>query len=281
MTEIATSRLKLTLSLLAATFVVCWKLLQTVWTQNVDPDMHLWSLNLLCSVVKEEMHSQENTLYDLDLVAKVTQNVVQYPPNHMTYSPAKFEVATSNSLGKDGFTRKYIIWPWPLGQGHTKCCPVPSTSCDLCTWELLSCYVQWFRRRCIYKIIHYLTLTPRSRSHEMLPSTLNIMWPMHRQNLKLLLPTVCEEMRLQENTLFDLWPWNWGQGHTKHHPVPLTSCDLCTGKIWSCYSQKFMRRCIYKKIHYLTFRSHEMSPSSIYIMRSMHLQSLKLLRPRV
>ena len=50
------------------------------------------------------MHLQENTLYDLDLVVKVTQNVVQCPPNHMTYAPAK--VATSNSLGEDGFTRK-------------------------------------------------------------------------------------------------------------------------------------------------------------------------------
>ena len=27
----------------------------------------------------------------------------------MTYAPAKFEVTTSNSIGEDGFTRKYII----------------------------------------------------------------------------------------------------------------------------------------------------------------------------
>ena len=52
------------------------------------------------------MHLQENTLYDLDLVVKVTQNVVQCPPNRMTYAPAKFEAATSNSLREDGFTRK-------------------------------------------------------------------------------------------------------------------------------------------------------------------------------
>ena len=151
-----------------------------------------------------------------------------------------------------------MIWPWPWSQGHTKCCPVPSTSCDLCTCKLWNCYVQWFRRRFIYKKIHYLTLgyltlTPRSRSHEVLPSTLNIMWPMHGQNLKMLLPKHYEEMHFQENTLFDLWSWPWGQGHTKCRPVPLTSCDLCTGKIWSCYFEKFMRRCIYKKIHYLTF----------------------------
>ena len=52
------------------------------------------------------MHLQENTLYDLYLVVKVTQNVVQCPSNHMTYAPAKFEATTSNSLGEDGFTRK-------------------------------------------------------------------------------------------------------------------------------------------------------------------------------
>ena len=57
-------------------------------------------------MVKEEKHLQENTLYDLDVVVKVTQNVIQCPPNHMTYAPAKFKVATSNSLGEDGFTRK-------------------------------------------------------------------------------------------------------------------------------------------------------------------------------
>ena len=55
------------------------------------------------------MHLKENTLYDLDLVVKVTQNVVQYPPNHMTYAPAKLKVTMSNSLGEDGFTRKYFM----------------------------------------------------------------------------------------------------------------------------------------------------------------------------
>ena len=36
-----------------------------------------------------------------------------------------------------------------------KSCPVPSTSYDICTSK--TCYVQQFRRRCIYKKIHYLT----------------------------------------------------------------------------------------------------------------------------
>ena len=51
----------------------------------------------------------KNTLYDLDLWVKATSNVVQCRPNHMTFVPAKFEIATSNSLGKDAFTRKCII----------------------------------------------------------------------------------------------------------------------------------------------------------------------------
>ena len=171
----------------------------------------------------------------------------------MTFAPAKFEVATSNSLGEDAFTRKYIIWPWPSGQGHTKCCPVPSSSCDLCTYRAWSYYVKSFRRRSIYKKIQSLTLTLGSRSHKMLPSTLYIVWPIQLQSLKLLGQTVLEEIHLQENTLFDLWPWPLGQGHTKCYPVTLTSCDLFSYKVLSCYVKRFRRRCIYKKIQYLTF----------------------------
>ena len=55
------------------------------------------------------MHLQEYTLFDLDLGAKVIQNVVQYPVHHVTYAAAKFEVGTSNGLGEDEFTRIYII----------------------------------------------------------------------------------------------------------------------------------------------------------------------------
>ena len=95
------------------------------------------------------------------------------------------------------------------------------------------CYIPWLRRRCIYKIIHYLTLTFRSRSQGMLPSALYIMWPMHLQSLKLLRQKVKEEIHLQENSIFDRWPW--GQGHTKSCQVPSTSCDLFSDKVWSCY----------------------------------------------
>ena len=67
------------------------------------------SLKLLCPMVKEKKYLQKNTLYDLGIWVKVTLNVVQCPPNHMTFAPAKFEIAMSNNLEEDAFTRKYII----------------------------------------------------------------------------------------------------------------------------------------------------------------------------
>ena len=118
-----------------------------------------------------------------------------------------------------------------------------------------------------------LTLT---LGHEMLPSTLYILWPIQLPSLKLLHLTLKEEIHLQKNTIFDLWPWPWGQGHTKSCPVPSTSCDLFSYKVWSCYIKRFRRRCIYKKIH-----SHEMLPRTLYIMWPIQLQSLKLLRQKV
>ena len=60
--------------------------------------MYLQSLKLLHPMVKE-MHYQENTLFELDPKVKgvkVTQNVAQYPRHHVTYAPAKFDVATSH-----------------------------------------------------------------------------------------------------------------------------------------------------------------------------------------
>ena len=51
-------------------------------------------------------------MFDLDL--GVTQNIAQYPLHHVTYAPAKFEVAMSNDLGGDKFTRKYIYLTFDL-----------------------------------------------------------------------------------------------------------------------------------------------------------------------
>ena len=48
------------------------------------------------------------TLFDLDLGIKVTRNVAQYLQHHVTYLSTKFEVATSNGLGGDTFTRNVM-----------------------------------------------------------------------------------------------------------------------------------------------------------------------------
>ena len=59
------------------------------------------------------MHVQENTLFDLGV--KVTIKIGQYPLHHVTYAPAKIEVATSNevamsnSLGEVTITRMLTV----------------------------------------------------------------------------------------------------------------------------------------------------------------------------
>ena len=55
------------------------------------------------------VHHRINLLFMFDLDLGVTQNIAQCPLHHVTYAPAKFEVAMSNYLGGDEFTRKYII----------------------------------------------------------------------------------------------------------------------------------------------------------------------------
>ena len=63
-----------------------------------------------------------------------------YPSYYLTKATAKFAVATSNGLGGDAFTRKFIISPLSLidlrSRTHTKRCPVASTSYVICTCEV-------------------------------------------------------------------------------------------------------------------------------------------------
>ena len=41
------------------------------------------------------MYLQENTVFDVTLGIKVAWNTAQYPLHHVSYAPAKFEVAKS------------------------------------------------------------------------------------------------------------------------------------------------------------------------------------------
>ena len=50
-----------------------------------------------------------NSIFDLDLGVKVTQNVAQYPLHHVNHPATRFEVARSNRLGGDTFTIKFNI----------------------------------------------------------------------------------------------------------------------------------------------------------------------------
>ena len=65
--------------------------------------MHRQKLKLLLRKVYEEMHLQENTLFDLGV--KVTPNIIQFPLHHVIYAPTKLEVATSKGLEEDTITR--------------------------------------------------------------------------------------------------------------------------------------------------------------------------------
>ena len=55
------------------------------------------------------MHLHENTLFYIDLGVKVTQDFAKYPLYRVTYSDTKFEVATSDGLGGDAFTKNTIF----------------------------------------------------------------------------------------------------------------------------------------------------------------------------
>ena len=192
----------------------------------------------------------ESKLYDLDLGVKVTQNVAQYHPHHMTYAPVSFEVAMSNGSGEDSFTRKYFfwpwgIWPWPQGHGHMRCCLVPSTSCDLCTGKIWSCYFQNIMRRCVFKKIHYLTFDLGVKV------TRNVaQYPWHHVTYAQAKFEVAASKSLLGDAFtrkYIIWPLTLGSRSHEIHPVPSTSCDLCTYKVWSCYVQRFRRRYNYKK----------------------------------
>ena len=64
--------------------------------------------------------------------------------------------------------------------------------------------------------------------------------------MKLLLQKVYEEMCLQENTLFDLCPWPWGQGHKKRRKYPLHHVIYAFTRL-KLLRPKFRRRYNYKK----------------------------------
>ena len=161
------------------------------------------------------------------------------------------------------FRRRCIYKKSTLFQGQTwnVAQSVSSTSYDLCIRKVWSCYARRLRRKCIYK--KYL-IWPWPK--------VKVTWSITLLHHATYVPAKFEVATanglgdtVAKNTLFDLKVK--GQGHTISCPVPSTSCDLCIGKVWYCYIPRLWRRCIYKKIHYLTLtlRSQEMLTSALYI----------------
>ena len=179
--------------------------------------------------------------FDLDLGVSVTQNDAQCPLHHVTYPATKFEVATSNRLGGDTFTRKYTIWSvtWTLG----------------------------------------------TRSYKMLPSTLIIIWPIQLHSFELLRQKVYEEIHLQEKIQYLTSEFDLGVKVTLnvvHYPLhhvtySATKFEVATSKGLGgdVFTGKFN---IWPLTLTLGSRSHEMLPSTLYIMCPIQLQSLELLR---
>ena len=209
-------------------------------TLDIMWPMHQQSLELLHPTVKEKMHLQENTLFDPDLRVKVTRNVAQCPLHHVTYAPTEFEVTTSKDLGGEAYTRKFNIWPWPWGQGHTKYCPVPSTSCDLFSYKVCSCYVKRGRRRCIYKKIQYLTFDLNLG----VKVTRNVtQYPLHHVTFLATTFEVAMSNRLGGDTFtrkYIIWPLTLTLS-------PSTLYIMWPTYLQSCYLLRFRRRYIYKK----------------------------------
>ena len=93
------------------------------------------------------------------------------------------------------------------GQGHTKRCPIPLTSCDLCTSNVWCRFIPRLRRICIYKKIYYLTLTWNVAQ-----------CPLHHVTYA---PTEFEVTTSKglggdafTRTII-IWPWSQGQSHRK------------------------------------------------------------------
>ena len=94
------------------------------------------------------------------------------PLHHLTYVPAKIDVATANCEG-DALPRKNIFDLDPKVKGFK----VPQSVAQYPRLHVTYVPAKFDvdTSRSIYKKIHYLSSTLGSRPHEILPSTLHIM----------------------------------------------------------------------------------------------------------
>ena len=81
-----------------------------------------------------------------DLWVKVTLNVAQYPHLYVNYAPV-----WSCYIAKEDMD----LQPWP-NWSHKILLSTLNIMWPNCICKVWKCYIQQFRRRCIYKKIHYL-----------------------------------------------------------------------------------------------------------------------------
>ena len=98
------------------------------------------------------MYLQEKTFSDLDLGFKVIRSVVQFTLHHVTYTPAKFEVNTSNGLvGEDAFTKNTLfdLDLWFMVTGNVTQYPLHHVTYTPLTLEVNTSN-DAFTRKCIF-----------------------------------------------------------------------------------------------------------------------------------
>ena len=91
------------------------------WKSYAAAQLFVTAPKIVSTRLQSMVHHRIYPLFIFDLTL-----VLHKINTHVTYASAKLEVAMSNSLGGDIFTRKYILLPWH--KGHMKFCPVPTTS---------------------------------------------------------------------------------------------------------------------------------------------------------
>ena len=97
----------------------------------------------------------------------------KYPLFELTKASAKFEVATSNRLGRDAFTRKYIISLLTLTFGHGQPGNVAQYPLHHMTYapaNFEAAMSKGLGGHAFTRNIGF-NLDPKSRSHKVLPST--------------------------------------------------------------------------------------------------------------
>ena len=151
----------------------------------------------------------------------------------MTFSSAKFEVATSNGLGGDAFTSKYIIYlTFDIDLGAKG------------SWNVAQYPV--------YQVTYTAAKfeDPMSNGLEGDAFTRNAA----RYHLQHVIYTAAKFEVATSNDLGDTFTRKyifeldiWVKVAQKCWPVPSLWFDICSYKIWSCYSQRLKRRYNYKK----------------------------------